>query len=185
MLKKTITYEDLDGNKVTEEFHFKLNTPEITEFATAYGNDTEGIEAYFKWVVDTKDSGALIALLKDLVSRSIGKRAEDGKRFMKNEEIRLGFMESDAWPTFFMQLAENPAEMVEFFSGVVPSNMSESMRARMNEETVELPAEDVKKTYTRDELLKLTDDEFDMVAGTDFRKMTQDQQYAAFQRKAG
>ena len=35
MLKKTITFEDLDGNLVTDDFYFHLSKAEIAEIAAA------------------------------------------------------------------------------------------------------------------------------------------------------
>jgi hypothetical protein len=178
VLKKEITYEDYDGVKVTDTFWFQLNVPEITELGFANG----GMQAEFKKIVETENSAALVTLFRKFLVRSVGKRSEDGKKFIKNAEITSDFMDTNAYSAFFQEMMENNGLATEFFAAVVPTNLSEKMTELMkDDEVIETMEEHI---HTKEELLAMTSDQFDMVAGTDFRSMTPVQQLVAFQRKS-
>ena len=83
MLKKSITYEDFNGNEVTEEFAFHLSKADLIEMEAERRG---GLAAYLQHIIDSNDGAAIINAFKDLLLRSIGKVSEDGKRFVKSEE---------------------------------------------------------------------------------------------------
>jgi hypothetical protein len=183
VLKKTISYENFDGETVTEEFLFNLDATEVTEFGLQLGGDGKigTVQKKFAEIVTYKDAAGLIAMVKTLMAMAVGRKSEDGRRFTKNAEIAADFLETNAWPTLFMQMASNPEELVEFFVGVIPTAMQEDFRKGMTDETAE-PAQE--KVYTFTELMALSDDDFHTVAGDDFAKMTADQKMAAYARKS-
>ena len=41
MLKKTITYENFNGEKVTEDFYFNINALEYVRLTAKYGKDLQ------------------------------------------------------------------------------------------------------------------------------------------------
>lgn len=129
MLKKTITYKDLDGNEVTDDFYFNLSKAEIAEFELS----TEGgLEEHFKKIVRAQSGKELIGLFKEVISMSIGKRSDDGKRFVKNQDIRDEFFQSDAYTVFFMELlSEGEESGAKFIRGIVPADLLEDIDKAM------------------------------------------------------
>lgn len=124
MLKKTITFDDLDGNSVTEEFYFNLNKAEMVEMSAG------GFEAILQQMLDTKDMKEMLKLIKELLGKAVGKRSEDGKRFIKNQEITDDFLQSEAFSELFMELVtDDGTKAQEFFIGLMPKGLGEKAQA--------------------------------------------------------
>lgn len=117
MLKKTITFNDLDGNPVTEDFYFNLTKAEIAELELSHKN---GYSEYLKSVISTNDGGLIIATFKDLVTRSVGRRSEDGRRFIKNQQITDEFLQSEAYSEMFLTLVTDANEGAAFVKAIMP-----------------------------------------------------------------
>ena len=77
MYKREITYEDLDGNPVTDTFYFNLTKTELMTMGADY---KDGYEAILKRIIETKDTASLIVEFKKIINASYGVRGEDGKR---------------------------------------------------------------------------------------------------------
>jgi len=171
MLKKTITYSDLDGNSVTDDFYFNLNKSELVEMELSGENGS--LSGQLQDLVKSEDGGQIIAALKKILSLSVGRRSEDGKRFIKTEDITNEFLQSDAYSELFMNLVSQTDGAVEFITGIMPADMAKKVVDH------ELPEVD----YSTDDLLKMSDDEFSRVAGTDPMKMSKGHLIVAMQRK--
>jgi hypothetical protein len=88
MLKKTITYTDYNGVERTEDFYFNLNKAEILEMELS----TEGgLQQMIEKIIAAQDMPALSKYFKDIILMSYGEKSPDGKRFIKNQEIRDAF----------------------------------------------------------------------------------------------
>lgn len=153
MIKKTITFEDYNGKTITEDYFFHLNKAELVEMEVS---TKEGLSETLKKLVASNDGGEIIGYFKKIVLQAYGIKSEDGRRFIKSDDIRDGFVQSDAYPTLFMELATDAKAATEFIAGVVPSDLAaEAEKAATTVE--ELPQEAVKdpKNMTREELLQM------------------------------
>lgn len=131
MLKKTITYEDLEGNKVTEDFYFNLSKPDLIEFEAEYQG---GINGFFERIIKTRDNNALVQLFKSFILRAYGEKSSDGKRFIKEDGL-LGkqFAETNAYAELFMELSESEEALAAFFIGVLPKDLQKSTAESFSE----------------------------------------------------
>lgn len=145
MLKKTITYKDLDGNDITEDFYFNLSKAEIAEMELGKEG---GFSKYLEQLIASEDAAAIIATFKKILVSAIGRRSEDGKRFIKSDEIANEFLQSDAYSTLFMNLITEEDSAAEFVTGILPADMPDVKPT----ETVELPekAKDDRPAYVRE-----------------------------------
>lgn len=116
MLKKEITYTDLNGAQQTEDFYFNLTKAEVIELDAAY---PEGIMEYLNLAVKQKRTDVVIATFKDLILRSYGEKTPSGK-FIKTQALRDTFMASEAYSELFMELLENEQNAATFVNGIVP-----------------------------------------------------------------
>lgn len=163
MLKKIITYKNLDGDDVTETFYFHLSKAEITEMELS---EEGGLAEKLKTIIATNDRPTIIATFKMLISKTVGRRSEDGKRFIKTQEITDEFMQTDAFSELFMELVSNTEAAAQFIVGVVPADISDKLtevatREIKGIEDVQLPSEE--KTFddfTDDELLEMSDEDY-------------------------
>ncbi len=117
MLKKTVTYTDYDGEKRTEDFYFNLNRAEVTEMQLS----TEGgMEKMLKKIIDSRDGKRIIEVFKDIVLRAYGEKSGDGKRFIKTQELRDAFEQTEAYVEIFMELATDADAAAAFVRGILP-----------------------------------------------------------------
>lgn len=122
MLKKTITYEDYNGVKRTEDFYFNFSKAEVTEMElSTSGGMTEMIQR----VISAQDTPTLISIFKDLILKAYGEKSLDGKRFVKSKELSEAFSQTEAYSVLFMELATDAEAAAAFVNGVMPSNLAE------------------------------------------------------------
>ena len=132
MYKKTVTYNDFDGNERKEDFWFNLTEAECLEMEMGV---TGGMTKLLQNIIDEKDPKRIVEYMKDLVLRSYGERDLDGKHFLKSETIRNRFACSAAYSKIFMELAVDANAASEFAKGVLPANLRGASPAK-----VEAPA---------------------------------------------
>lgn len=116
MLKKTISYTDLNGVQRTEDFYFNLSKPEIVKMQTSVKG---GYDVQLKSIGAGADGGQIMEFFEDLIHRSYGVKSEDGRRHMKSEEISRSFMESPAYEVLFEELVTNDKAAADFVNAVM------------------------------------------------------------------
>lgn len=120
MLKKTITYRDYNDVERTEDFYFNLTKAEIMEMELG---TTGGFTEMVQKIIDTQDIPQIAKIFKDLVLKAYGEKSPDGRRFIKNDEIRDGFAQTEAYSDLFMELSTNPDAASAFINGIIPDNI--------------------------------------------------------------
>ena len=129
MLNKTVTYTDYNGVERTETFYFNLTKAEIMEMEMG---TTGGLAEMIKRIVAASDMPAIIKIFKDLVLKAYGVKSADGRRFIKNDEVRADFEQTEAYSIIFMELATNADAASAFINGIVPADMSKQIAAQAN-----------------------------------------------------
>lgn len=128
MLKKTVTYTNLNGTRVSEDLYFNFTVAEVVkELATSDEDPSERL----KRIGQSGNGKQIMAYFEDLISRSYGVKSEDGRRFIKgvdDPEILRGFFHSEAYSTFFMDLITNPDEAASFVNGIYPADLTEQAK---------------------------------------------------------
>jgi hypothetical protein len=118
MLKKTITYTDYDGNQRTEDFYFNLTKAEVTEMELS---EAGGFVDMINRIVSAKDSKRIINTFKELILKAHGEKSPDGRRFIKNQELREAFSQTEAYSELFIELATNADAATAFVNGIIPA----------------------------------------------------------------
>ena len=117
MFKKTITYEDFDGNERTEDFYFHLKKSELMEMQLSISG---GWTNLLQNIIQEKDSVRLTEFFKEIIAKTYGKKSLDGRRFSKTPEILAEFQETEAYSKLFMELAFDSDAAAEFVENVIP-----------------------------------------------------------------
>ena len=120
MLKKTIEYTDYNDVKRKEDFYFNLTKAEIMEMELS---TTGGLAEMIQKIIDTQDTPQIIKIFKELVLKAYGEKSADGKRFIKNDEIRDGFAQTEAYSELFMELATDANAAAAFVNCIVPKDL--------------------------------------------------------------
>lgn len=126
MLKRTIAYEDYNGNQASEDFYFNLSKSELVELEVSYEH---GFGQTLQNIIEAKDQKRLIEEFKKLILLSYGVKSEDGKRFVKTDQLREEFVQTAAYNALFMELATDDTAAANFIQGVIPSDMAQQVAA--------------------------------------------------------
>lgn len=154
MLKMPITFDDLDGNPVTQDFYFNLTKAELAEMFLSEG---VGFEDHLRQIIEAQEGREIIRVFKEIISLSVGIRSEDNLRFEKSKEISANFMQTDAYNVLFMSIITDSKAMADFVNGTMPKdfNSGDSTPA------VEAPPKVKDYTeYTEAELIEMPHQEF-------------------------
>lgn len=135
MLKKTITFSDLDGNSITDDFYFHMSKAELVEWQLGKNG---GMEDYLRMIVATKDTALIISTFKDILLKSYGVRSADGRSFLKSEQASREFEGTEAYSNLFIELVTNAQAGAEFINGIVPKDLSDKLKSKTV--SVDLPA---------------------------------------------
>lgn len=120
MIKETIVYTDYNGTERTEDFYFNLTKAELMEMEMSTSG---GLAEMIQRIVATQDAPAIIKIFKDLILRAYGQKSPDGKRFVKNQDLRDEFAQTEAYSQLFMKLATDAEYAAKFIAGIIPSDI--------------------------------------------------------------
>lgn len=129
MYVKEIEYTDFNGVARKEKFYFNLTKAEILDMELG---KTGGLTEYIQKILEAQDTPAIMALFKTLLLKSYGVKSDDGRRFVKNDQIREDFEQTQAFSDLYMLLALDDNEASKFVNAIVPDDMkvSDTQRAQ-------------------------------------------------------
>lgn len=118
MLKKSITFTDINGTEKTRDYYFNLTKAEMVEFDASYPG---GAMTYLNILVQNPEHNVheIIKAFKDLILRSYGERMPSGD-FVKNQNLRDAFAASEAYSELFMEITSGADAATAFITGVIP-----------------------------------------------------------------
>ena len=117
MLKKTITYINYNDKEITEDFYFNLSKAEVLEMEMSTAG---GLAEQINKIVAAQEAPIIIKTFKDLILKAYGEKSPDGKRFIKNDEVREAFSQTEAYSILFMELATDADAAALFVNSVIP-----------------------------------------------------------------
>lgn len=134
MLKKPITYTDYDGNSRTEDFYFNLTKAELTMMdLSAEG----GLEKKISKMVQQQKAPLIMKTFEDIILKSYGEKSDDGRRFIKSQELSEAFKQTEAYSELFMELLTDADAAAAFVNGILPKDLA----GKLAEMPKELPPE--------------------------------------------
>lgn len=143
MLKQNITYTDFDDNEVEETLYFNLTKTELMDQFDLM-EELEALQKIFdgpqrKLTMD--EVRRMLELIKTLMRMSYGVRSEDGKRFVKTDEIWTEFTQTPAYDEFLYSLFDNPNKGYDFLVGIMPKDIREQAAKEFEKRTGQKTAE--------------------------------------------
>lgn len=139
MLKKTITYENFDGNSVTEDLYFNLTKSELIEIAIdlpdgmSDGINPENIdeEQAVSKIMETLGNKGILRFIKDLVLKSYGIKSADGRRFAKVDDngkaLSIEFSQTMAFETILDEFMTDDVAASNFVNSIIPAAIADKM----------------------------------------------------------
>ena len=132
MLKKTIVYKDWNDLERTEEHYFNLNKPEVVKMQASVKG---GYDVQLKAIAAGMNGAGIMEFFEQLIKTSYGEKSEDGRRFMKSEEISRAFMETGAYEALFEELITDAKAAAAFVNAVFPADLMEEAKKAAAEQS--------------------------------------------------
>ncbi len=120
MITKEITYTDYNGQERTEKYQFNFTKAELTEMELSVNG---GLSAMMERIKETDDRPELMRIFKELILKAYGVKSADGKRFVKSDELRTEFSQTEAYSELYMELVTNTESAITFFNGLIPNDI--------------------------------------------------------------
>lgn len=117
MLKKTIKYVDYNGVERCEDFYFNLSKAEVTEMQVS---EEGGYDQMLQRIVDAQNNKEIFKHFKAIILKAYGVKSQDGKRFIKSEELSEEFSQTEAFVELIMELASSETAAADFVNGIIP-----------------------------------------------------------------
>lgn len=126
MITITETYTDFNGTQRTEDFLFHFNQAELMEMEMS---EEGGFSARVQRIINCNSQPELIKVIKKFVLDAYGVKSPDGRRFMKNDELRRSFEECPTYSKIFMRLVTDSNAAADWINKVVPDDMPKAAPA--------------------------------------------------------
>jgi hypothetical protein len=125
MLKRAITYTDFNDNEVIEEFYFHLSKSEILKLQVSVEG---GLQEMFMKIVAAEDFKNLFSEFEKIVVLAYGKKSDDGKKFIKSDELRDEFKSTAAFDALLMELLTDETAAADFVNGMIPKDLAARLK---------------------------------------------------------
>lgn len=130
-----IKYRDYKGTEREEDFFFNLSPAEITEMEISKDG---GMGENLRKIIAANDQSTISRIYKEIVLKAYGVVSDDGRRFIKNQEVVDAFVQSEAYSQFYMSLLLDQGKMEAFINNVIP-DMSEYEKKIKGAEVAQFP----------------------------------------------
>lgn len=124
MLKKTIAYTDYNGEDRKEDFYFNLSKAELVMMESSV---VGGMRQRLEKIVQSRDEVSIMEMFKDLIHRSYGVKSDDGKRFIKSEELATQFEQTEAYSELVMEILSGADAAANFINAIIPRDIAKEI----------------------------------------------------------
>jgi hypothetical protein len=168
-VKRTIRFHDLDGNPVEQDWYFVLGKTDVLEMNVVH--DYEDVPAYLASILkDAKNhSREILDLWKEMLFNAVGQREDN--LLVKDDAILRKFRYSGAYEQFLSELMDEDDAGASFFMSIMPADVQAKIEEEQN------------KTYSKEDLLGMSDEEFEKNFGKDETSYSPEILLVAFQRR--
>lgn len=164
MIKKTITFKDFNDEEVSEDHYFHLSKAELIELEMSVDG---GFSEWLKAIVAAEDGKTIMTEFKKIILSAYGVRSDDGRRFIKTQDLRDMFESSEAYSVLFVELVTDADAASAFVNGLVPADMAkeaaEVAAASSTGLTPLIAVKDDPEIVTKEEFDKLSPEERDRI----------------------
>lgn len=137
MLKRTIEYEDYDGNVREEDFYFNLNKAEVIKWLTTTGDYT--LDKVLDRLSTERNGKKIMDIFEGLIRLSYGRKSLDGRKFEKSDEIWNDFYQTEAYSALFTELVTDGNKAAEFVNKIIPQSLSSEVEKIIKEHPEQIP----------------------------------------------
>ena len=86
-------------------------------------SEAGGLTAKLHRIIESKDNRELMRHFKYIIHKAYGEKSDDGRRFVKSDEISTAFEQTEAYEELFMELFSDAEKAAEFVNGIIPQGI--------------------------------------------------------------
>lgn len=145
MFKKTMTFDDLEGNETTQTFYFNFTKKEVAELL-----EFEQLEEKLERLTTPPEVSGLSQVennqmaydtFQDLILRAYGEKGADNVTFVKNQRTREYLESHVAFVEIIFEFLEKPALAAEFIERCLPPKLVAQAKTEMAKENPGMSSE--------------------------------------------
>lgn len=145
MFSREFEYTGYDGKPKKDTYWFNLSEAELYEIDLS---SIHGFTGEMNRLLKEERTKEIVEAFKGIILGAVGSVSADGRKFLKNDQIREDFYRSKAYSQLFVELVSSGEKLSEFLKAAIPEEIRAKMEADeasepVPEETnkiVELPA---------------------------------------------
>lgn len=135
MFKKTMTFDDLDGNEKKQTFYFNFNKKEIVEMIGLKGLEEKiqrlQMPIEESGLTERENAQQAYDIFQELILDAYGEKGADNVTFVKNDQLREYFKSHVAFVELIFEFLENPTLGAQFIESCLPAKLVEKAKAEM------------------------------------------------------
>jgi hypothetical protein len=138
MFKKTMTFDNLEGEEVTQTFYFNYTKKEIMELI-----ELKDLELKFKLLSTSMEDSGLsntennrqaYTVFEDLILDAYGEKSTDNVTFVKNDRTREYFKNHVAFSDMVFEFIADPNLMQSFIENCLPPKLVSQAKEELAKE---------------------------------------------------
>jgi hypothetical protein len=134
MFSRTFIYTGYDGKEHKDTWWFNLSEAELYKLELT---NLGGMNGMMNKLLRESKPGEIVDLFENLILSAVGERSIDGRKFIKNEEIRDDFKQSKAYSDLFVELVKSGEKLAEFLRGAIPEEVAKKLAEAEAEENTQ------------------------------------------------
>lgn len=121
MFSRTFEYTGYDGQPHKDTWWFNLSEAELYKLELT---NLGGMNGMMNRLLRESKPGEIVEVFESLILSAVGERSIDGRKFIKNQEIRDDFYQSKAYSDLFVELVSSGEKLAEFLKGAIPAEVA-------------------------------------------------------------
>lgn len=134
MFSRTFEYTGYDGQPHKDTWWFNLSEAELYKLELS---NLGGMNGMMNRLLRESKPGEIVEVFESLILSAVGERSVDGRKFIKNQEIRDDFYQSKAYSDLFVELVSSGEKLAEFLKGAIPAEVAAELAKAEEEKKAE------------------------------------------------
>lgn len=130
MFSRDFEYTGYDGKPKKDTYFFNLNEAELYEIDLS---SIHGFTGLMNKLLKEERTKEIVEYFKSIILGSVGVMSPDGRKFIKNEEIKEDFYRSKAYSMLFVELVSSGEKLAEFLKAAIPEDLRKAMEEKEKE----------------------------------------------------
>lgn len=130
MFSRDFEYTGYDGQPKKDTYWFNLTEAELYEIDLS---SIRGFTGEMTKLLKEERTKEIVDAFKSIILGAVGSVSADGRKFIKNEEIKEDFYRSKAYSQLFVELVSSGEKLAEFLRAAIPDEIRQKMEEKEQE----------------------------------------------------